>query len=254
MRADGSSSEPGLLIGELAELAGTTARSIRHYHSIGLLAEPRRDDSGYRRYGAAHLVRLVRIRRLRAVGMPLEQIAAHLPGGTDEHADLQTSLRALAEDITRQIEGLQALRQKVLDLASRQGTEPTGVWQAALRTHGLLAGDATLPSAEHPAVDLLDALHPSGIEGVIGQSSALLSDPALARKWRPLLKRFQELTDDDSAIEELASEAAELLPRPEHAAPPVDVEMMERLLGGRFTSAQRRFLRRLRQQIEDRDT
>jgi DNA-binding transcriptional MerR regulator len=40
-----------LRIGELADLAGVTVRTIRHYHAKGLLAEPPRDPSGYRRYG-----------------------------------------------------------------------------------------------------------------------------------------------------------------------------------------------------------
>jgi DNA-binding transcriptional MerR regulator len=35
-----------LTIGDLARLAGTT---VRHYHAIGLLDEPPRDESGYRR-------------------------------------------------------------------------------------------------------------------------------------------------------------------------------------------------------------
>ena len=56
-----------LRIGQLAALAATTTRTIRHYHAIGLLPEPERDESGYRRYGAEHLVRLIRIRRLRSL-------------------------------------------------------------------------------------------------------------------------------------------------------------------------------------------
>ena len=42
-----------LTIGELASYAGVTVRAVRHYHAKGLLPEPERDHSGYRRYGAA---------------------------------------------------------------------------------------------------------------------------------------------------------------------------------------------------------
>jgi len=42
-----------LTISELASYAGVTVRAVRHYHAKGLLAEPERDHSGYRRYGAA---------------------------------------------------------------------------------------------------------------------------------------------------------------------------------------------------------
>jgi hypothetical protein len=41
-----------LTIGQLAAYAGVTVRAVRHYHQIGLLPEPERDASGYRRYGA----------------------------------------------------------------------------------------------------------------------------------------------------------------------------------------------------------
>jgi DNA-binding transcriptional MerR regulator len=76
-----------LRIGEIAGLAGTTTRTLRHYHAIGLIAEPDRDAPGDRRYGAADLVNLVRIRRLRALDMPLEQIAAHIRDGDDGESD-----------------------------------------------------------------------------------------------------------------------------------------------------------------------
>ncbi|WP_425302036.1 MerR family DNA-binding transcriptional regulator [Nocardia farcinica] len=50
-----------LTIGELAAHAGVT---VRHNHAKGLLAEPERDHSGYRRYPAAAVVELIRIRTL----------------------------------------------------------------------------------------------------------------------------------------------------------------------------------------------
>ena len=55
-RSMGASS---LTIGQLARHVGVTVRAIRHYHFRGLLAEPARDASGYRRYGAQAVVDLV---------------------------------------------------------------------------------------------------------------------------------------------------------------------------------------------------
>lgn len=253
MRSDEPSRAQRLRIGELADLAGTTTRAIRHYHSIGLLTEPPRDGSGYRRYGCEHLIRLVRIRRLRTLGMPLEQIAAHLSGTSDERGNLQVSLRSLADDISLQIEELQALRQRVLDLASTRSAVPAEAWQSALRAHGLLGDSGTLPAGEHAAVDLLDALHPGGIEGAIAQSSTVLGDPALRQRLQPHLERFRNLDGDASEIEGLALEVAALLPRPAQAAPPVDLETMDKLLGDHFSSAQQRFLHRLRELLEAAD-
>jgi DNA-binding transcriptional MerR regulator len=37
-------------IGELAGLVGISTRAIRHYHHVGLLAEPARKANGYREY------------------------------------------------------------------------------------------------------------------------------------------------------------------------------------------------------------
>ncbi|MGH9061940.1 MAG: MerR family transcriptional regulator, partial [Acidimicrobiales bacterium] len=58
---------------QLAELAGTSLRTVRHYHDVGLLAEPERRATGYKRYGVAHLVRLLRIKPLTDIGFSLAQ-------------------------------------------------------------------------------------------------------------------------------------------------------------------------------------
>jgi DNA-binding transcriptional MerR regulator len=105
-----------LTIGELARLAGTTVRAVRHYHAEGLLEEPERDHSGYRRYGANDLIRLVRIRRLREVGVPLARIGELLVDRErlgqvidDLDAELAERQRVLAEQRARLAE-LRALR------------------------------------------------------------------------------------------------------------------------------------------------
>ena len=238
----------GLRIGEIAALAGTTTRAIRHYHAIGLLAEPERDDSGYRRYEAADLVRLVRIRRLRALDMPLEQIAAQLTGSVDAEVDVGGALRALAGDLERQITELQALHTRVLDLAAGDMfDDPAETWSAALSERGLLDHEAGLPDRERAAVDLLDALHPTGIEGVVEQASGLMSDRERLERLRPLLLRFRELPDDEAEAEALAEAIAEVIPRPEGAAPPVSPQAMEALVGDRLRPAQRHCMRRVRQ-------
>jgi DNA-binding transcriptional MerR regulator len=67
-----------LTIGQLAAYAGVTVRSVRHYHHIGLLPEPERDASGYRRYGARAVVSPIKIRTLASAGVPLADIMAGL--------------------------------------------------------------------------------------------------------------------------------------------------------------------------------
>ena len=91
---------------ELAELAGTSLRAVRHYHQVGLLPEPERRSNGYKQYGVTHLVRLVRIKRLADLGFSLPQIAAM--GESDDHPE--EALRELDAELAATIERLQRAR------------------------------------------------------------------------------------------------------------------------------------------------
>ncbi|WP_156250307.1 MerR family transcriptional regulator [Pseudactinotalea terrae] len=89
---------------ELAELASTTVNTIRHYHRLGLLDEPERRYNGYKRYGVPDLVRLLRIRRLATLGVPLSRIGEVEAGGDsvrDVLLDLDTELAAGIERLRR---------------------------------------------------------------------------------------------------------------------------------------------------------
>ena len=62
-----------MLIGELAERAGTSARTLRYYEEQGLV-RPRRDANGYRQYDDAELRVVHEIRSLLAVGFGMDDI------------------------------------------------------------------------------------------------------------------------------------------------------------------------------------
>ena len=62
-------------IQQIAKLAGTTSRTLRHYDDIGLLSPSSVGHNGYRHYDQAALVRLQRILLLRELGLGLPQIA-----------------------------------------------------------------------------------------------------------------------------------------------------------------------------------
>ncbi len=85
-----------LTISQLAAYAGVTVRAVRHYHAKGLLPEPERDHSGYRRYGAAAVVELIRIRTLADAGVPLSRVRELLDADEAEFA-------AAVEDIDRRL-------------------------------------------------------------------------------------------------------------------------------------------------------
>ncbi|MET8468122.1 MerR family transcriptional regulator [Streptomyces sp. NPDC006422] len=61
-------------IGELAEHAGTTVKTVRFYSDSGLLPERARSTGGHRRYGAEALDRLRLIRSLRGLGLPVPEV------------------------------------------------------------------------------------------------------------------------------------------------------------------------------------
>ena len=60
-------------VAEIAELTGTTVRTVRYYHSLGLLPVPG-ERGGWRDYGLGHVARLSRIRWLVQAGVSLETI------------------------------------------------------------------------------------------------------------------------------------------------------------------------------------
>ena len=94
---------------QIAELAGTSVRAVRHYHEVGLLAEPERRSNGYKQYGVAHLVRVLRIKRLTDLGFSLSQIADM--GDADEHPEEE--LRKLDAELAETIERLQGIREEL---------------------------------------------------------------------------------------------------------------------------------------------
>jgi DNA-binding transcriptional MerR regulator len=96
-------------IQDIARLAGTTSRTLRHYGQIGLLEPSRVGGNGYRYYDQDCLVRLQRILLLRELGLGLPAIAEVLDGQRDAAAALRTHLKLLEserERIRRQIESV----------------------------------------------------------------------------------------------------------------------------------------------------
>jgi len=93
-------------IQQVARLAGTTSRALRHYDRIGLLPPALVGDNGYRYYDERALVRLQRIRLLRELGLGLAAIGRVLDREGDERRALEAHrewLQAEHERIARQI-------------------------------------------------------------------------------------------------------------------------------------------------------
>ncbi len=126
---------------QLADLAGTTVRTVRYYHQLGLLSVPERGTT-WRSYGFTHLTRLMRIRWLVESGVPLVEVPHLLraPDGADERTLVVEDLDAVLASIEDKISVLTTQRLQVQVLVDR------------VRTHGRLS---PLPE---PIVGLYDAL------------------------------------------------------------------------------------------------
>ncbi|MBT2484481.1 MULTISPECIES: MerR family transcriptional regulator [unclassified Microbacterium] len=105
-------------IQDIARLAGTTSRTLRHYDDIGLLRPSRIAPNGYRHYDGESLVRLQRILLLRELGLGLPQIAEVLRpsegsagAASGEASALETHLALLREEqdrLARQIASVES--------------------------------------------------------------------------------------------------------------------------------------------------
>lgn len=88
-------------IQEVARLAGTTSRALRHYGALGLLEPSRIGSNGYRYYDEHSLVRLQRILLLRGLGLGLPAIGEVLSNQKDQGRALLGHLQWLRQEQER---------------------------------------------------------------------------------------------------------------------------------------------------------
>ncbi|WP_416975195.1 MerR family transcriptional regulator [Streptomyces sp. 4F14] len=99
-------------VGQVAEFAGITVRTLHHYDAIGLLPATDRTPTGHRRYTEADLDRLQRLLFYRELGFPLDEIATLLDDPeTDPAEHLRRQRDLLDVRITRLQKMAAAVRQ-----------------------------------------------------------------------------------------------------------------------------------------------
>jgi DNA-binding transcriptional MerR regulator len=103
-----------LTIGQLARYVGVSTKTVRVYHDRGLLPEPDRDTSGYRRYGAGDAIDLIKIRTLAEAGVPLSRIR-ELRSAPDEQ--FHQALEEIDADLTARIRALRATQRRLRRLS-----------------------------------------------------------------------------------------------------------------------------------------
>ena len=92
-----------LRAGELAQSAGVSTDTLRHYESKGVLTKPRRSRNGYREYPLEALARVRLVRRALAVGFTLDELAQILEE-RDKGGVPCRAVRILAAEKLRDIE------------------------------------------------------------------------------------------------------------------------------------------------------
>lgn len=114
-----------MMIGEVAEHLGTSARALRHYEQQGLLS-PGRGPNGYREYDDTDVVRAGNIRELLDLGLTTADVHQYLvegcldrplsagPGCAAELVTVRQRLHTLDELIHR----LQATRDRLAEHAT----------------------------------------------------------------------------------------------------------------------------------------
>jgi DNA-binding transcriptional MerR regulator len=196
-----------LTIGQLAASAGVTVRAVRHYHQIGLLPEPERDASGYRRYGAMAVVSLIKIRTLADAGVPRSQIGQMLEADASTFAE---AVRRIDSHLREEIERLKTSRKQIAQLAAGDSLAlPAEVisYLDRLREIGV---SERLVASERDGWILVTARWPDRIQEVMSGKVAQLDDPQIVRLYRVLSAIVDSDAGDDTRLEEAADIMANL--------------------------------------------
>lgn len=182
-----------LTIGQLASYAGVTVRAVRHYHAKGLLPEPERDHSGYRRYDAHAVVELIKIRTLADAGVPLARVHELLAAGEEEFnaavAEIDVRLRA-------EIKERQRHRERIAQLAAGDSLALPLEAVAYLDRLRELGIPELMIGGERDAWILVAAQLPELMSFYMKLKQQQLDDPATVELYRDLAAAIEWEADD----------------------------------------------------------
>jgi DNA-binding transcriptional MerR regulator len=190
-----------ITIGQLAGYAGVTIKAVRHYHKRGLLEEPSRDSSGYRRYTAEHAVKLIKIATLAKAGVPLDRVKELLAADPDRFA---AALVEIDANLMEQAEELLRTRERIAQLRSGDRlfvSEDVADYLDQLRELGVSARAVQL---ERNGWILMQSVSPKAAAIWIADKRDALSDPEFraiyleydaAFEWSPDDPRLYALAD-----------------------------------------------------------
>lgn len=108
-----------LTIGSLAKSANVNVETIRYYQKKGLLKEPRKPKTGYRKYSIDYVTRVCFIKRAQQLGFTLKQIHELLDLGSGRCKEVQTLAENKLVEIETRLNDLRAMRRSLADLVKQ---------------------------------------------------------------------------------------------------------------------------------------
>jgi DNA-binding transcriptional MerR regulator len=193
-----------LTIGELAAYAGVTVRAVRHYHATGLLPEPERDHSGYRRYDAGAVIELIKIRTLAEAGVPLARVRELLQA---DEAEFAAAVADVDKRLRAEIRQRQRHREQIARLAAGDNLAlPPDVVELLDRLRAL-GVDERIVEVERDGWILLAAHSPERVQEWIARKRQQIADPQLIDFYLTLGQAL-DWTADDPRLVELADRLA----------------------------------------------
>jgi DNA-binding transcriptional MerR regulator len=189
-----------ITIGQLARYAGVSTKTIRVYHDKGLLPEPNRDASGYRRYTAQEAIELIKIRTLAEAGVPLARIKA-LKGADDE--GFRRALTEIDDALTARIRSLRLTLGRLRELASGHTRLLSAEVDYHLRQLGELGFSERWVLLERDLWILVFATHPHSAQELFRDQAQALTDPTLRQIYLDY-DRAHDLDPQDPFIANLA--------------------------------------------------
>ncbi|MER7445228.1 MerR family transcriptional regulator [Micromonospora avicenniae] len=191
-----------LTIGQVAAHAGVTLRAVRYYHQFGLLAEPEREASGYRRYDAQAVVDLVRIKTLADAGVPLARIDELLRAEPERFAAAVADIdRALAGKIRE----LENYRRRIAELAAGDRLFLPAEVVAILDRLRATGYSERMVRIERDSWIILTTLSPQSVPEWVAVKNAALDDPMFQRLYRSCDEALG-WTADDPRLAQLAAD------------------------------------------------
>lgn len=199
-------------VGELATQIGVSIRTLHYYDQIGLLRPSHKTGSGHRLYASKDIERLQRIRSLRQLGFPLDEIRdclnsdeysprqiielhlARLRAQIDVQQQLCKRMEAIAEAMDRGEEVSTEQFIKIIEVMNMFDKYFTKEQMDQLKQRGETVGEERIRQVEAEWPTLIAEVRAEMGKGTDPSSPVV---QALAARWRGLVNEF---TGGDAGI------------------------------------------------------